>query len=234
MVLGDIAAAVSHDAGHDHAAQAPEDAGHVACHEQGGDGDGACHGGVDDHDVAGGNHHAGGAGGDIADGDVLIGVALFLLQGAKDAAHGHSSGNAGAGHGAEEHIGHNVGLGQSAREPVGHQLGAAHQTAGNAAEVHQVTGQHEEGNGQQRKGVDALKHLLGGDHHGAGIGHDDVNSGGRADADAQTNGEADSQGHENKGDHYNAGESSSCHICLPPIMRCRRAHRHAHACRFCS
>ena len=204
MIRGDIAAALCHNACHDHAAQAPENAGNVACHEQSGDGDGACHGGVDDHDVAGGDHHAGRAGGDVADGNVLVGVALFLLKRSEDAAHGHSGGHAGAGHGAEKHVGHDVGLGQCAGEPVGNQLCAAHQTAGNTAGVHQVTGQHEEWYGQQGEGVDALEHFLRRDHHGACVGHDDKNGGSGTKTDAQADGEAKCQGDKNKGNHYDA------------------------------
>ena len=234
MVLEDVAAALGHDTGHHHAAQAPEDAGDIACHEQGGNGHGASHGGVDYHNVAGGDHHAGRAGGNVADGYVFVGVSLFLLKRSKDAAHCHGSGNAGTGHGTEKHVCNDVGLSQRTGETVCNQLSAANQTAGYSAEVHQVTGQHKEGDGQQRERVYALEHLLGGDHHGAYVGHYDDHAGSRAKTYAQADWETNCKGDENDADHYDAGKSCYCHVSLPPITRFRRARRRRYGCPLCS
>ena len=206
IVLGvGIAAFLGHDAGHDHASQTPNDAGDIARHEQSGDGDAACDRGVDDHDVARRDHHAGRTGGDVADRGILVGVALFLLEGSENAAHGDGRGNAGAGHGAEEHVRDDVGLGQGARQTMCHQLGAADKPSGDAAGVHQVTGEDKERNCQQREGVDALEHLLSSDDQRLGVGHNDVERGGRTHPDAQADGEAKGQCHKDEYDHYGSG-----------------------------
>ena len=230
----DIAALLGHDASDDHAAETPEDAGDVACHEQSRDGNGTGDGGVDDHDVAGRDHHAGRAGGDVADRYVFIGVAVFLLHGSEDAAHCDSRGNAGAGHCAEEHVSDDVGLSQCAGQTVRNELCAADETAGDTAGVHDVAGEHEEGYCQQREGVDALEHLLCGDGEEALVRHDDEQSRGAAETDAQADRETESEGNEDEGDHYDARNGCNCHFCLPPVMRYRRAHRRGYGCHDCS
>ncbi len=133
VLLGGVAALLGHNACNDHNSKTPEDAGDVACHEQSCNRNGACHGGVDDHDVGGGDHHTGRAGSDVTNSDVLVGVACFLLHGAKDAAHGDSSGNARTGHCAEEHVCNDVGLCKGAGKSVSDDLGTADQTPCNAA-----------------------------------------------------------------------------------------------------
>ena len=133
VLIGDVAALLCHNACNDHNSKTPEDTGNVACHEQSCNRNRTGDGGVDDHDVGGGDHHTGRAGGDVTYSDVLIGVACFLLHGAKDAAHGDSSCNAGAGHCAEEHVCNDVGLCKGAGKSVSDDLGTADQTTGNTA-----------------------------------------------------------------------------------------------------
>ena len=206
-----VAPLLCHDACHDHAGETPQNPGDIARHEQRGNGNGTGHRRIDDHDVARGDHHARRTRGNVADRDVFIGIALFLLQRSENTAHGHRRGNAGARHGAEEHVRDDVGLGQRAGQTVRHQLGTADKPAGDAARVHQVAGQDKEGNRQQGEGVHALEHLLRRYDQRVLPGHDDVQRHGRAHPDAQADGEADGQRNKDEHNHDRSGQCNRCH-----------------------
>ena len=65
VVLGHITTALGNEAGYQHDPQPPQDAGHVATHEQCCDGDAAGDSGIDDQGVAWGDQHAGRGRGDV-------------------------------------------------------------------------------------------------------------------------------------------------------------------------
>ncbi|MNL38063.1 hypothetical protein D3C87_1602470 [compost metagenome] len=147
-MLGHITTAFGDETGHQHDPQPPKDAGNVAAHEQGSDGDAARYRGVDDQGIARRDQHTGRGRGDIdrgAEGGIVI---VLLLDGGHDAADGRRRGDAGAADGAKQHVGHHVGLSQGAGQEVADDLGVVDQTDGDATIVHQVAGQDEEGNGQ--------------------------------------------------------------------------------------
>ena len=153
-----IAPALGHDEDGDAQDQADGKAGAHAGGEQGAHGDGGG-GAVYDHGDGRGNDgaHGGGGGGDAEDGIVVIalvphGLDLYAAQ----AAHVRQSG---AGHTGEQEGGQNVYIGQAAGQVA--QKGAAEikDTVGDAAVVHNDTGRHEHGDGQQDEAVQTAVHL---------------------------------------------------------------------------
>ena len=105
-----------------------------------------------------------GRGGD-ADGKigVIAGVAHRLDLDVSQAA---SVGHGRAGHAGEDHAGPDVHVSQAAVHPADHGAGEAENLGGDPGGIHQMTGQDEEGYGNQRKGVHAVDHVM--QHHQTG------------------------------------------------------------------
>ena len=72
-------------------------------------------------------------------------------------------GNGGAAHAREDHRADHVDMTQTTFEPAHQGQCVVVDAVGDARVVHQVTGQDEEGHGQQRKAVNARDHAV--DHH---------------------------------------------------------------------
>src|SRR5699024_25939 len=136
-------------------AQAQQDAGQVAAHEQGCDRDAAGGDGVEDQRTGRGDQDAGGSRADVDGGRAVGVIAFFGFQRGQDGAHGRAGGHRRAAVRSEEHIGQDVGGGQVAGDLAHQQTGQTDQAAGNAALVHDVAAQGEEGQGQQGEGVQA-------------------------------------------------------------------------------
>ena len=146
-LFDDIALFLCCDTCDHHDDNTPQDAGKITCREQSSHGNAACNGGVDDHQVRRRNQHSGGSGGNVDGSTVYRIITFFFLHGADGAAHGGSSGSTGTGDGTEQHIGDDVGLGQCTRHPACNGFCHIHKALCNAAVVHQVARQNEEGNG---------------------------------------------------------------------------------------
>lgn len=141
-------------------AQTHQDAGQVAAHEQSSHRDAAGGDGVKDQRAGRGDQDAGGGRADV-DGCGVVGVvALIQLQRCHDGTHGRGSCHGGAGNGTEEHIGQNVGGSQIAGHLAHSQTCQTDKALCNAALVHDVAAQREEGQRQQREGVDAREAAL--------------------------------------------------------------------------
>ena len=197
-------------------AQAQQDAGQVAAHEQGRHRDAAGGDGVKDQRAGRGDQDAGGGRADV-DGGGEVGVVAFLcLQGAQDGAHGRGGGHRRAGDRAEEHIGQHVGGGQVAGDLAHQQAGQTDQAAGNAALIHDVAAQGEERQGQQREGVQAREAALGRDQGKDVGGHAEQGGDHRGDADAGRNGDARQQQDEEGAEK--AQGSLYDHQLLPPFF----------------
>src|SRR5699024_6244118 len=93
-------------------------------------------------------------------------VALPLHARPEGRAHRRGRGDGRAGDGAEQCVGDDVGLGEGAGEATHEHLGRVDQPCGDAAGVHERSGEHEERDRQQREGAGAGEHALGGDEHG--------------------------------------------------------------------
>ena len=80
--------------------------------------------------------------------------------------------------------------------------GKAHQTFGHATPVHQFAHQHEERHGQERKGVDAVDHLLGNDHQrdqtARGGLHQQIGEAGHPHGDADVHPQEHEQEHDSE------------------------------------
>lgn len=113
---------------------------------------------------------AGGGRADV-DGCGVVGVvALIQLQRSHDGAHGRGSCHGGTGNGTEEHISQNVGGSQIAGHLAHSQTCQTDKALCNAALVHDVAAQREEGQRQQREGVNAREAALcGGQGKNCGI-----------------------------------------------------------------
>ena len=101
VFLRHIATTLGDEACHQHNPQSPQDAGDVSSHEQGGNGDAACHCGIDDQGVAGRDQHAGRGRGNVdrgAEGGIVV---ILLLDRGHDAADGRRGGDAGPTDGAK-------------------------------------------------------------------------------------------------------------------------------------
>ena len=147
---------------------AQQDAGDKARLEQ------VANGGLRGHAV---DHEGDGGRDDDADGagrsgkrrGVALVVALGLHFGDHERADGGNGGGAGTGDGGEEHGRHRGDSAQTAGKEADDVIRQIQQTSGNAAVAHEVTGQHEEGNGHQGKAVEAGHRALG-DHDGVDVG----------------------------------------------------------------
>ena len=126
------------DERNDHAAQAHQDAGNVTSHEQGGDGNTASNGGVNNECGGGRDQQAGRGGSNVGCCRVSWVIAVFFLNGADATAHGGSSSNGGTGQCAEQHVAQDVGLCHGAGDLANEQLGKVDQALGNTAVVHDV------------------------------------------------------------------------------------------------
>ena len=199
-----------------HAAQTHQDAGHITGHEQGGDGDTARDGGVDDEGGRRGNQQTGGSGGDVGGGGVSRVIAVLLLDGADAAAHSGGCRNGGAGQRAEQHIAQDVGLCHRAGNLADKQLREVDQALGNTAIVHDVAGQDEEGHGQQREALHAGVHLLHRDEgnliprKGGHCGH----NAGRHNADGDGHAEEQQDAEHGKQDNGRHGDT---HLSAPSL-----------------
>lgn len=151
--------------------------------------------GVEDGHVAGRDEGAlnGRGGGDGAGKALLIAVLLHGVD-----LHLAQTGDVGqgrAGDGAEDGAGQHVDVGQSTPPPA--HPGDAHKVeelAGDAGPDHDLRRQHEQGQGHQRKGVDAREHADGDDQQVGGVGDKDVEDGRQADGIGD--GEPDEDGYD--------------------------------------
>ena len=159
---------------------------------------------------------AGGSRADVDGGREVGVIALFGFQRAQDGAHGRGGGDRRAGDRAEEHIGQDVGGGQVAGDLAHQQTGQTDQAAGNAALVHDVAAQGEEGQGQQGEGVEAREAALGRDQGKDVSGHTEQGGDDRRNADAGRNGNARQQ-HDKEGAEEAQG-SLYDHQFLPPFF----------------
>ena len=174
--------------------------------------------GVEDQRTRRRNQDSGGGRADVDRRGVVGIVTLIRFQGGEDRAHGGGSGNRGAGHRAEEHVGKDVGSGQVAGNPAHQESCQAHQALGNAALVHDVAAQGEEGQRQQREAVKAGEALLGRCEREAlevrAAGGADGND--RGNTDARRDGYTCQQ-HDKEGDKQNDC-SSYDHYLLSPFF----------------
>ena len=157
-------------------AQHGQDAGDNAADEQTADGH-AGGGAIVDHDDAGGNDDAQQTGGGDDRAGEALAVAPGLHVGGHDAADGGGGGGSGAADGAEHGAGHHACDGQAAGEGAHQGVGKAQHPLADAALAHDITGQQEEGDGQQGEGVHAADGLLNKLHQGIAADHI-VNTGG--------------------------------------------------------
>ena len=121
-------------------------------------------GAVDHHQDRRRDHgaHGRGAGGE-AHRELLV-VAALLHRRAEDRADGGGVGGARAGDAGQEHAHDHVHVGQPAAQVPDHRHRELHQALRDAAVGHDVAGEEEERQREQREGVDAGEHLLDRDH----------------------------------------------------------------------
>ncbi len=109
-----------------------------------------------------------------------------------------------AGHAGEDHRGQHVGVPQAAGHPADHLLAEAEDLVGHAAVVHDVAGQDEEGNGNQREGVGPGKEPLGAGGEGHIGGEHTQHGDGAGQAHRNTDGNAHGQ-HDDQKHHHDKG-----------------------------
>ena len=97
---------------------------------------------------------------------------------------------------------------QTAGNPAHQLLGKAEDFVRDLACVHQVAGQDEQRNGDQKIGVDAGDHFLADDHHGV-VQNQAAQHG--AGADGNTDRDADQQ-------KNHKSDEKDCHCTLPPLV----------------
>ena len=146
--------------GGDHQRDQHDEGRNHARHEQGGDGHAAGRHGVDDHVVAG-RHHDALDGRSRSERHGEVGVVVFLFHHRDhDGPDGGRVGGRRTRNVAEQETRHAVDHGQAAADHADKELGQIDQPYGETAFTHDMAGQNEEGNGQQREGVQPLDHLL--------------------------------------------------------------------------
>ncbi|MPM30249.1 hypothetical protein SDC9_76797 [bioreactor metagenome] len=144
----------------EHQADSDQNAGDDAAQEQSGNGDLGADA-VEDHLGGRGNDGANAAGG----ADDAGGFALIIASAVHDRKHhGTDCGgvsHCGAGHACEDHGSQNAHVTQTTLEAAQHGVSKINDTTGNAAAGHDLTGDHKEGDGQQRHAVSAVDKFLG-------------------------------------------------------------------------
>jgi hypothetical protein len=115
---------------------------------------------VDDQDVARRNQQAGGRAGQVDRGGVLALVALARHLRRQESADRRGCRHRRAADRAEQRARHHVDPGQAAGQEPGERLAEVDQPARYAAAVHDLAGEHEQRDGEQREAVEAGRRLL--------------------------------------------------------------------------
>ena len=194
------ASAGGDDGDGEHHQERHDDAGQDAGHEEGADRD-VGHHAVDDEGQRRREDRAeGGGGGGDADGG-LDRVAVVLHRLDLDGADAGGVGERGAGHAGEDHRADDVHLRETALHPADEGDGEGVDAPGDAGDVHQVAGEDEEGDGEEREALDAGDHPLRHDDVGGDAGDEEVEAGGdeHGDGDRHADQHQDEEGADEEG-----------------------------------
>ena len=126
-----------------------------------------------------------------------------------DGAHGGHSSRAGARDGRKKHTADDGSHAQATGKLTHRGVGKIDDTSGDTAQSHQIARQHEEGNGDQRKGVQTSKRFLG-HHHRANVA-------GQADGQRCGHAQSDADRHTQHDQHKkHAKQKQNVHSAAPP------------------